>query len=154
MFLRNGNYYREMWGQHFHLSLTHFSAMVSDKTKYEDEQQKAFDKIKAVMGRETLLLYPNFSKEFHIHTDASDCQLGAVIMQDDQQLTFYIRKLNRAQKNHSTGEQELLSIVESLKEFEDILYGHRIIVHTFHKKQLHQSLATQRLVYWRMLIKE
>jgi hypothetical protein len=57
-------------------------------------------------------------------------------------------------KNYSTGEQELLSIVETLKEFEDILYSHRIIVHTDHKNLLYQSLATQRLVRWRMLIEE
>ena len=64
------------------------------------------------------------------------------------------RKLNSAQKNYSTGEQELLSIVETLKEFKDILYGHSIIVHTDHKNLLYQNLATQRLVRWRMLIEE
>ncbi len=104
--------------------------------------------------RETLLSFPDFSKEFHIYTDASDYQLGAVIMQNDKPLAFYSRKLNTAQKNYSTGEQELLSIVETLKEFKDILYGHSIIFHADHKNLLYQNLATQRLVRWRMLIEE
>ena len=154
-FLGMVNYYRDMWRRRSHL-LAPLSAMVSEKTKFvwEDEQQKAFDEIKAVMSRETLLSFPDFSKEFHIYTDASDFQLGAVIMQNDKPLAFYSRKLNSAQKNYSTGEQELLSIVETLKEFKDILYGHSIIVHTDHKNLLYQKLATQRLVRWRMLIEE
>ena len=59
------------------------SALVSNKTKFvwKEEQQKAFDKIKKIITKETLLAYPHFSKEFHIHTDASNIQLGAVIMQ-------------------------------------------------------------------------
>ena len=56
------------------------------------------------------------SEVFHIHADASDLQLGGVILQNGRPLAFYTRQLNAAQKNYSTGEQELLSIVEILKE--------------------------------------
>ena len=45
----------------------------------------------------------------------SDYRLGAVRMQDDYPLAFYSRKLNSAQKGYATGKQELLSIVETLK---------------------------------------
>ena len=59
------------------------------------------------MSKETTLAYPDFTKPFHIYTDASNTQLGGVIMQDDKPLAFYSRKLNNAQKNYTTGEQEL-----------------------------------------------
>jgi hypothetical protein len=36
------------------------------------------------MSRETLLSFPDFSKTFHIYADASDYQLGSVIMQDEK----------------------------------------------------------------------
>jgi RNase H-like domain found in reverse transcriptase len=49
--------------------------------------------------------------------DASKYQLGSVIMQDDKPLVFYSHKLNLAQKWYTTREQELLSVVERLKEF-------------------------------------
>jgi hypothetical protein len=46
-----------------------------------------------------LLCYPDFKKPnfFHLYTDASDHQLGAVIMQHKKPIAFYSRKLNTAQ---------------------------------------------------------
>ena len=79
--------------------------------------------MKKVIMKETLLAYPNFSKPFDIHTDASDVQLGACISQDGKPIAFYSRKLNPAQTRYTTTEQELLSIVETLKEFKMILMG-------------------------------
>ena len=87
------------------------------------KENKAFEEIKRIISKETMLTFPDFTKIFHIYTDASDYQLGAVIMQDDKPLAFYSRKLNSQQKNYTTGEQELLSIVETLKEFSNILLG-------------------------------
>jgi hypothetical protein len=50
------------------------------------------------MSRETRLAFPDFSKEFYIYTDASDYQLGVLIIQNDKPLAFYSRELNLAQK--------------------------------------------------------
>ena len=36
-----------------------------------------------------MLSFPDFKKEFHIYTDASDYQLGGVIMQENKPLAFY-----------------------------------------------------------------
>ena len=83
--------------------------------------------------RDIMLAYPNFSKKFVIHTDASDRQLGAVISQDNKPLAFYSRKLNSAQRRYTTTERELLSIVETLKEFKTILLGYKIEIFTDHK---------------------
>ena len=130
--------------------------MVSKTAKFVwgAEQQQAFDRIKKVINCETLLSFPDFNKEFHIYTDASDYQLGAVIMQDNQPLAFYSRKLNSAQKRYTTGEQELLSIVETLKEFRNILLGQKIIVHTDHKNIVYGNLSNDRIVRWRLLLEE
>ena len=67
---------------------------------------------------------------FSVFTDARDYQLGAVILQDNKTLAFYSCKLNSTQKNYTTGELELLSIVKTLKEFQNILLGQRLVVHT------------------------
>jgi hypothetical protein len=64
-----------------------------------------------------LLYYPDFNTPFifHLYTDASDHQLGAVIMQDRKLIAFYSRKFNISQKRFTTTErkQELLSAIET-----------------------------------------
>ena len=87
------------------------------KWTWDTPQQKAFEETKRAMSDETMLACPDFDKPFHVYTDASDCQLGAVTMQDDKPLAFCSRMLDSAQKNCTTGEQELLSVVEQSKKF-------------------------------------
>ena len=75
-------------------------------------------------------------------------------MQDDRPLAFYSRKLNSAQKRYTTGEQELLSIVETLNQFKNILLGQKRIVQTDHKNLLYQKMSTDRIIRWRLLLEE
>ena len=105
--------------------------------------EESFINLKKMVAKETLLAYPDWSKPFIVHTDASDYQLGAVISQDDKPIAFFSRKLNRAQKNYTTTEKELLSIVECLKQFRNILYGYEIIVYSDHKNLVHIATASE-----------
>ena len=154
-FLGMINFYRDVWRRRSHI-LAPLTAMVSAKAKFDwgKKQQQAFDTMKRVMSKQTLLTFPDFNKEFHIYTDASDYQLGAVIMQDGKPLAFYSRKMNQAQRNYTTGEQELLSIVETLKEFRNILLGQKLIVHTDHKNIVYGNLSNARIARWRLLLEE
>jgi len=118
--------------------------------------QQAFDKIKQALTDDVMLSFPDFNRPFEIHTDASEYQLGSVIMQDRRPIAFYSRKLNSAQRNYTTGEREMLSIVETLRAYRNILLGHEIIIHTDHKNLVndrtrHESSRIQR---WVWLIEE
>jgi hypothetical protein len=122
--------------------------------KWEPEHTKCFDAIKRVIGREVLLAYPDFNAPFEIHTDASKTQLGAVISQGGKPIAFFSRKLNSAQLNYTVTEKELLSIVETLKEFRNILLGHTITVHTDHKNLIYKNFNTERVMRWRLILEE
>jgi hypothetical protein len=82
--------------------------------------------MKAIMAKETLVTFPDFTKEFEIHTDASKLQLGDCISQGGKPVAFYSRKLQPAQTCYTTTERELLSIVETLKEFRIYCWAKRL----------------------------
>ena len=107
-----------MWAKRSHL-LQPLTALTTKKVKFKwtIAKQKLFDKIKRIVARDTLLIHPDFNKKFDIHTDGSEFQLEAVIIQDGKSITFYIRKLTELQTWYTVTEKELLSIVETLKEF-------------------------------------
>ena len=138
------NYYRDMWIRRSDI-LAPLTKLCSKTAKWEwkEEQQKAFNDMRKLISREVLLAYPQFDKEFTIHTDASHTQLGAVISQDGKPIAFYSRKLNPAQTRYTTTERELLAIVETLKEFRNILLGQKIVVHTDHKNLTYKNFNTE-----------
>ena len=149
------NYYRDMWPRRSEI-LSPLTKLTSKSVpfKWTDTEQKAFETMKKIISEEVLLSYPDFSKPFVIHADASHTQLGAVITQNDQPIAFYSRKLNDQQKRYTTTERELLSIVETLKEFRNILYGQQLIVYTDHKNLTYKDFNTERVMRWHLIIEE
>ena len=118
------NYYRDMWIRHSEV-LAPLTPLTSSNIKFEwtNVEQMAFNKIKQIVRCETLLSYPDFNKPFEIHTDTSHTQLGVVISQMNKLIAFDSRKLQLAQTRYTTTEQELLSIVKTVKEFEKYPIG-------------------------------
>jgi hypothetical protein len=110
---------------------------------------------------EVLLCYPDFNKPIllHLYTDASDHQLGAVIMQDKKPIAFHSRKLNTAQKRYTTTERyrELLLAIETYKEYKNTLLSYPKIVFTDHKNNTFNGLkASDRVLHtcWLLLLEE
>ena len=78
----------------------------------------AFDKLKAILRSEPVLLAPNFNKEFKLAVDASDVGAGGVLLQEDDggvdhPVCYFSKKFNKHQRN-STVEKECLSLILAL----------------------------------------
>ena len=149
------NYYRAMWEGCLEI-LARLTKLCSTKTKFSwgKEQQEAFQSMKKILAQEVTLSYPNSNLPFEIHTDATDPQLGAVISQQGKPIAFYSHKLSDAQTRYTTTERELLASVETLKEYKNILLGQKITVCTTHKNLTFKNFNTDRVMCWRLVIKE
>ena len=74
------NFYKEMYPRRAHVMkpLTERTGK-RRKFKWTPKMEKAFLNIKCLLSEDTLLDYPWYGKEFVVHTDSSDYQLGGVV---------------------------------------------------------------------------
>jgi len=126
------------------------------KFHWNEQHELAFKVIKEQLTQETMLPYLQFDQPFIVYTDASEKQIGGIITQDNKPLGFFSRKLTDTKRCYPVTKQELLAIVETLKYFKHMLFGHKIIIKTDHKNLTHQvsAHASNQVLRQRLLLKE
>ena len=141
------NQYRDMWDWRSHL-LHPLTTRMSPKLKFEwnHVEHTGYDEIERNVVHDILLEHPDFNKQFDIHMDASNHQLGAVISQDGKPIAFFSCKLTETRMRHTVTEKELISIVENLKEFLMILLGQLLKIYAYHKNITCKTLL--QIVYY------
>ena len=115
------------------------SAMTSSRRKFEwgDVQEEAFQHIKRCISEAPALRLADWSKEFHIQTDASDIAVGAVLFQLGEQgerypLAFHSKTLTNTEKNWSATEKEMFGIVSASRKWSSYC-ANAVTFHTDHQ---------------------
>ena len=70
-----------------------------------------------------VLAYPDPEQPYELISDASMAGCGAVLVQDGRPIAYFSSKFSSAERNYTTGEQELLGIIKALKEWRCYLEG-------------------------------
>lgn len=105
--------------------------------KWTPEAQKEFDDLREALISKPCIILPDFTKEFHLYTDASAYALGATLMQygDDNLLhpvAFASKKLKDAETRYSATERELLALVWATAHFKCYLANTHFTIYTDH----------------------
>lgn len=161
-FLGLSGYYRRFIANYSKIGKPLYG-LLKKGVKYEwgYEQEKAFQELKERLVSAPILQYPDFTQPFNLTTDASDYAIGCILSQGpigkDLPVAYGSRTLNKAERNYSTIEKELLAIVWACKHFRPYLYGRRFIIMTDHKP-LKWIFSVQdpssRLLRWRLKLEE
>ena len=83
------------------------------------------------MVKTPILSFPDWTKEFHVHADASSIGLGVVLAQPsegdiDHPISFSSRKLFESENNYNTIEREGLAMVHALQKLKHCLLGQHL----------------------------
>ena len=94
-----------------------------------------------MVSAETLLSYRDWIIPFTVQTDASDKQLGAVIIHNNKPISFFSRRLSKPKGNYTTTNKELIVILECLKQLHRIIFGYEISIFSDHTNLVYVSRA-------------
>ncbi|KAI4291275.1 hypothetical protein PAPHI01_0549 [Pancytospora philotis] len=143
-FLGLVNYNREFIPKFTELTLPLYNMIKGEQKKstkvvvWGPNEAMSFSKLKGAISESTSLALPDFTKKFIVITDASHTAIGAVLAQADDNgkeriIHTFSRALDKAQKNYSTTDLELLGIVKSLEHFRHYLLGRSFKLRTDHR---------------------
>ncbi|GJT26629.1 putative reverse transcriptase domain-containing protein [Tanacetum coccineum] len=93
--------------------------------------------IKQKLCSAPILALPEGSEDFVVYCDASHKGLGDVLMQREKVIAYASRQLKIHEKNYTTHDLELGSVVFALKIWRHYLYGTKCTVFTDHKSLQH-----------------
>ena len=156
-FLGLAGYYRRFIKNFSQLALKMTELLKNDaEWKWTTEVEGSFQSLKQVVTSAPLLRSPDQSKPFVVTTDASGFAVGAELSQEFggqlQPIAFMSKKLNSAERNYPVHEQELLAVIQAIREWKCYLDGQKFKIITDHKsliylqKQPHLSSRQTRWV--------
>ena len=125
------------------------------------DAKRSFEELKLFLTTAPIVRAPNWQLPFKVMCDASDFAIGVVLRQRENVkpyvIYYAIKTLNRAQRNYTTTEKELLAVVFALDKFRAYLVGSFIVVFTDHyalKYLLTKQYTKARLIGWILLLQE
>ncbi|KAG0423573.1 Retrovirus-related Pol polyprotein from transposon 17.6 [Dictyocoela muelleri] len=92
--------------------------------------KKIVDDIKTYISRDNLLKFPKSNEKFILQCDASDSEIGSVLLQTKGVISHYSREFTNYEMNYSVLEKEMFAILNSLLHFREIIHGCYVEIYT------------------------
>ncbi|GJZ85888.1 putative reverse transcriptase domain-containing protein [Tanacetum coccineum] len=107
------------------------------KFDWGEKEENAFQLIKQKLCSAPILALPEGSEDFVVYYDASHKGLGVVLMQREKVIAYASQQLKIHEKNYTTHDLEVGSVVFDLNIWRHYLYGTKCTVFTNHKSLQH-----------------
>lgn len=127
------------------------SCMKDGRFNWTPEATEAFELIKPKLTTAPILVLPNFSETFELHSDASKLGIGAVLSQHGRPIAYFSEKLAGARSRYSTYDIEFYAIVQAIKHWRHYLVHREFVLFTDHDALRHldsQAKVSSRHASW------
>jgi hypothetical protein len=128
---------------------------------WTEDCDAAFTRIKELVCSAPILRGPDWALPFHIHTDASQTAVGAVLGQQEDKIpytVYYVSKnLAPAELNYTVTEKEFLAVIYAINKFWHYITGYPTFVHTDHaaiRYLMNKPVTPGRITRWLLLLQE
>lgn len=127
------NYYRKCI-KNFASIASPLTSLTKKETKFKwsEHCDKAFNELKEALTKKPVLIYPDFTQEFTIITDASGIAVGAILEQNGRVVYYASKALTEIQKRWSATELELYAVVFGCQTFRHYVLGRKFKIYTDH----------------------
>ena len=114
----------------------HITSMLrkGSEIKWTEASRRSFESIKKAIMEAPTLISPDYSKEFHIFSFASEDTLAAVLLQADEEgsehpMAFFSKTLRDAKLRYDIIEKQAYALIKSLKAFRDYILHSKVIAY-------------------------
>ncbi|GKA59303.1 putative reverse transcriptase domain-containing protein [Tanacetum coccineum] len=107
------------------------------KHEWGVEQEEAFQTLKDNLCNDPILSLPDGIEDFVVYCDATNQGLGCVLMKRDKIIAYASRNLKIHEKNYTTHDLVLGTVVFALKTWRHYLYRTKSVIYTDHKSLQH-----------------
>jgi hypothetical protein len=131
-FLGLASYYRKFIKNFAKIAAPLTNLLKKSAVTYEWEEtcDKAFETLKGILVKASVLKLPDFDKDFEIHSDTSDFAIGGVIVQDGRPVAFESKKLSETERRWPTHEKEMWVVIHCLKTWGHYIGSKDVVVWT------------------------
>jgi hypothetical protein len=96
--------------------------------EWEEACNEAFETLKGILVKVSVLKLPDFDKEFEIHFDASNFAIRGVLVQEGRPVVFESKKLSETKRSWPTQEKEMWAVIHCLKTWGHYISSKDVVV--------------------------
>ena len=139
LFLGHIGYYRKFIRQYSDITYPLEELLRADVPyHWTSECHQSFELLKRKLVEAPILKFPDWSRKFHVHIDASALAVSAILAQPADDSTYHpniyaSRKLKKVERNSSTTEREALGMVFAPQKFRHYLLANPFIFYIDHQ---------------------
>lgn len=123
------------------------------KIMLDNEMKRQIIEMRKFIRENHKLSFPDYTRKFTLHCDASDIGLGSVLTQEGNIIGYYSKKFSGSELNYTIVEKEYLAIVLSMIKFKNIIQGSYVEVFTDSRNCVFENKKnTSRIARWKLIM--